>query len=225
MTTKDTIVNYGCHRYETALQKTPPLEETYSQFCIDISRIKFIVNGIQDEAISPVCKYALLINLFGDTRVGLWFAYWCTQTALADIYIKKLHALHRESTTLSDVCYHLLDDGRQTLDIVSNYTNHTHETGTLRLFKPFRLCRLDPDGTPQTIQYYHLHIIAFGDPLGMILVEWQTISSPRFLGTFQIHDQYTADDKNTPDKEKHACFRIDMEWELIPYPHKPSVCS
>ena len=88
---------------------------TYAQFCLDVPRIKLVVDGQRDATLPPPCIYTWLVNLFPDERTGLWFAYWCTQTALADLYIAKLRRIH--AVVRRPAHYHLLDDGQQTVEV------------------------------------------------------------------------------------------------------------
>lgn len=155
---------------------------TYAQFCLDVPRIKLVVDGHRDATLSPPCVYAWLVNLFPDERTGLWFAYWCTQTALADLYIAKLRRIH--AVVRRPTHYHLLDDGQQTVEVRTQPDNaHFDVAGTLRLFKPFRLCRLNDEGTPHTVRRYHLHVTLFADGqrrrstahVGAFVVDWEPV--------------------------------------------------
>ena len=100
------------------------------------------IDGQYDHSISEKCLYAWLVNRFKNEKKGLWFAYWCTQTALADIYQEKVKSLNQHNlhsvlslsttpvqskshsklhsksySTCEPVDYHLLDDGRQRIYI------------------------------------------------------------------------------------------------------------
>ena len=153
---------------------------TYAQFCLDVPRIKLVVDGQRDATLPPPCIYTWLVNLFPDERTGLWFAYWCTQTALADLYIAKLRRIH--AVVRRPAHYHLLDDGQQTVE-VRTQPDTACVAGTLRLFKPFRLCRLDDEGTPHTVRRYHLHVTLFADGqrrhstahVGAFVVDWEPV--------------------------------------------------
>lgn len=155
---------------------------TYAQFCLDVPRIKLVVDGQRDATLPPPCVYTWLVNLFPDERTGLWFAYWCTQTALADLYIAKLRHIH--AVVRRPAHYHLLDDGQQTVEVRTQPdTGRDDVAGTLRLFKPFRLCRLDDEGTPHTVRRYHLHVTLFADGqrrrstahVGAFVVDWEPV--------------------------------------------------
>lgn len=68
--------------------------QIYHQFCLDAKRISMYLEGKYDHSITEQCLYTWLINLFVDEQKGLWFVYWCTQTALGDIYKQKLCELN-----------------------------------------------------------------------------------------------------------------------------------
>ena len=118
---------------------------TYAQFCLDVGRLHLDIDGDTVSRVDANAVYTHLLNLFVDESVGLWFAYWCTQTALASAYYQQLKRLnHMQSPSgdqaspcttdaapfraNADVVYHLLDDGRQTIHI------HTHSCDDKRLF-------------------------------------------------------------------------------------------
>lgn len=178
---------------------------TYAQFCVDVPRLKLVIDGTHDAALSPMCVYTWLINLFDDERTGLQFAYWCTQTALADIYIRKLRSIHALTAHCGGrgggLRYHLLDDGRQTVEVHSTQ-------GTLRLFKPFRLCQLDTEGTPETVRLYHLHVTlvapsaADGVCRTTYTVEWELVYEPRWR---RLRLSTGTDEADTDTTRKRTC--------------------
>lgn len=156
----------------------------FTQFCLDVPRIKLVMDGIHDVHLTPTCMYAMFVNLFTNASTGIWFAHWCTQTALADVYIQKLQNIH-SLVRCESKRYHLLDAGRQIVHVESQPRNHKsacHEDGRMKIVKPFRLCLLDDEGVPQPIKHYHLYIdvIAFRESptLGVYMVHWQTVYVP-----------------------------------------------
>lgn len=161
-------------------------EETYKQFCLDAKRMMLVINGKEDTHLPVKCIYAWLVNLFADEKVGLWFAYWCTQTALASIYQTKVldinHRLslgnndHKKSTTTGFV-YHLIDDGRQCVYIClsgetdddAHHTNHSE----MYIYKPFRVCYYsDHLNCMHTLFYYHLQVHISTHNIGHHDVKW-----------------------------------------------------
>ena len=118
--------------YHTITTHPHKRQSTYHQFCLDIKRQTLMVNGQPDDEhtlASESTLYAWMVNLFSDETVGLWFAYWCTQTALASVYQEMMMHLNgldaKGSTTTTtptepivmNPYMHLLDDGRQQIDI------------------------------------------------------------------------------------------------------------
>lgn len=160
-------------------------ETIYTQFCLDVPRIKLVIDDIHDIQITPTCLYTMFVNLFSNERTGIWFAHWCTQTALADVYIQKLKHIHTSMKRESKQ-YHLLDAGRQIVHVYSqprkNKYDVFYEEGRMKIVKPFSLCVLDDEGAPQPLKHFHLYIdvIAFKqkDTLGIYMVEWQTVYVP-----------------------------------------------
>lgn len=162
-------------------------EETYKQFCLDAKRMVLVINGKEDTNYIPVkCIYTWLVNLFVDEKVGLWFAYWCTQTALASIYqTKVLNINHRLSLGNNDpqkskntgFVYHLIDDGRQHVYICvsddSDYDKHHTNHAEMYIYKPFRVCYYtEQKNCMQTLFYYHLRVHISTHNLGQHDVKW-----------------------------------------------------
>lgn len=167
---------------------------TYQQFCLDVKRLELVVDDERDDEACEAALYTWVVNLFTDANVGLWFAYWCTQTALADIYCKKLHTLNRRGAVRF---FHLLDDGRQSVclhtaretieldgvrpDEADEWTiaSVQHVGAVLHLTKPFRVAHQTHD--PEThedcfrvVRRYMLHVWVYGtrDRLGEYTVRW-----------------------------------------------------
>lgn len=193
---------------------------TYAQFCLDLPRIKLVVDGERDATLPPPCVYAWLVNLFPDERTGLWFAHWCTQTALADVYIAKLQRIH--AVVRRPAHYHLLDDGQQTVEVRTQPDAvHADVAGTLRLFKPFRLCRLDDEGTPHAVRRYHLHVTLFADGqrrrtnahVGAFVVDWEPVMMMvrRPLSSVQVRRRHKCDE----DAASHESVTNCAEWLIV----------
>ena len=67
---------------------------TYNQFCLDVKRMQFEVDGEFDSVASENALYTWIVNMFADEAIGLWFVYWCTQTALAPVYYNQFMLLN-----------------------------------------------------------------------------------------------------------------------------------
>lgn len=179
--------------------------EIYRQFCLDAKRISISIDGIYDPALSEKCLYTWMLNVFENEKKGLWLAYWCTQTSLADSYRQKVHSLNgctgidSESSTAVAFSYHLVDDGRQRVHI--NLYDDTHcdthcDTADLCLYKPFRVCYLHPDqDVPITLYYLHLQILLDTKSLGKYEVNWLSYA------TYTPLDIHTKKRKNTTDAD------------------------
>ena len=75
--------------------------------------------------------------------------HWCTQTALAPIYVRTVHRLQQSDTPLCST--HLVDDGQQRVVF--------HRTGKLFLCKPFRIVKSTTSNTTLTVAtHVSLHI-------------------------------------------------------------------
>jgi hypothetical protein len=116
--------------YQQVTTEPRDRQATYEQFCLDVGRLHLEIDGEIEgcqAAEESAVMYTHLLNLFTEESVGLWFAYWCTQTALAGIYQDQLLRLNRHEgcnrsqTSMTNcppcftngIVYHLLDDGRQ----------------------------------------------------------------------------------------------------------------
>ena len=161
-------------------------KEIYQQFCLDACRMHIILNGKTNEFNMEVkCFYTWLVNLFTEPCIGLWFAYWCTQTALASIYNKKVIDLNaRLSLDLpifkdnSFMDYHLVDNGRQWVYI--NFTDIAHEHADLHIYKPFRVCYYK-NNNMQNLCFYHLHVTVSTQCLGEYTIQWIRFASDKPL--------------------------------------------
>lgn len=152
-------------------------KEVYEQFCLDAKRMMLVIDGKEDTHLPVQCAYTWLVNLFTNEAIGLWFAYWCTQTSLASIYqTKVLDINHRLS--LGNInrqphgfIYHLVDDGRQHVFIcLSNISN---EHADMFIYKPFRVCYYsERECSMRTLFYYHLQVHVSTHRLGHHSVKW-----------------------------------------------------
>ena len=168
--TAQQITNSLFHRITTNSRER---SATYRQFCVDAKRLDIIIDGESDTDVSENALYAWVINLCSDEQIGLWFAYWCTQTALADIYHRQLLFLNRDysNTPVDGFNYHLLDNGRQRVEI------DMHRS-VLHITKPFRVCRIVSEAyTFEELDRYILHVWVYGTPklLGTYRVRWVCI--------------------------------------------------
>ena len=149
-------------------------EEVYKQFCMDAKRMMLVIDGKYDECAPVQCIYTWLINLFKNEKIGLWFAYWCTQTSLASIYQTKLLDLnHSMISRNSDdaFMYHLVDDGRQHVYVCLSDISSKH--AELYLYKPFRVCYFQQSTSAmKTLFYYCLRVHISTYTLGLYDVQW-----------------------------------------------------
>ena len=183
-------------------------KEIYQQFCLDAKRMSVFIDGQYDHSISEKCLYTWLVNRFKNEKKGLWFAYWCTQTALADIYQEKvkllnqnhLHSLLSLSTTpvhsksystCEPVDYHLLDDGRQRIYI--KLSDIQKDNAIMHVFKPFRVCYMYHERL-RTLYYIHLSIYVDTYTLGTYKTEWIRFDSPTSL---DVHQKTIIQDDDT----------------------------
>ena len=114
---------------------TPPFSEVYQQFQVDAPRIHFYINDVKETDIDVICAY-----LLQDEECGQAALHWCTQTALAPIYIAKWE---RVIKTYGE-CTHLVDDGPQTIRILDS---------KLVIKKPFKIMREAVDGSASLPAY------------------------------------------------------------------------
>ena len=134
------------------------------------------------------CIYTWLINLFKNEKIGLWFAYWCTQTSLASIYQTKLLDLNRTLMPRDKddaFMYHLVDNGRQYVYICLSEIGSEH--AELFLYKPFRVCYLNSSSTMKTVFYYHMRIHISTRTLGLYDVRWIRSQHKKSLGLKKEH--------------------------------------
>lgn len=156
-------------------------EAVYDQFCLDAKRMLLVIDGQDDHNIPAQCIYTRLINLFTNEKIGLWLAYWCTQTALASIYRTKLmdinhnFSVERDTSgaveTSDSFTYHLVDDGRQHVHICLSDMSNDH--AEMYIYKPFRVCYYsERQSCMCTLLYYHLRIHITTHCLGRYDVQW-----------------------------------------------------
>lgn len=181
---------------EEVTASTKMREDVYQQFCLDAKRINVFIDGKYDQHVSENCLYTWIINLFENEKKGLWFAFWCTQTSLANIYQRKvktlnnipLHLSFSENTNNPSIDRHLVDDGRQRVYIKLSYIQR--EEAELCLLKPFRVCYLNNEHL-RTLYYLHLHIFVDTHSLGKYNVKWIRFDSftPLDVHTKQITNE------------------------------------
>jgi hypothetical protein len=153
---------------------------TYHQFCLDAGRMDIAINGEGVADMPEQCLYTWMINMFRDERKGLWFVYWCTQTALASVYHAKASELNHDTSrtecqlrngdTRTTTAYHLLDDGRQKVCLRVSDTDA--EEAELSLSKPFRVAVFVDGHSLETVCYYQLQVKATTRALGRFEVTW-----------------------------------------------------
>ena len=133
--------------FQQVTTETRHRQATYEQFCLDVPRLHLEIDGEVEGCASDDSEcglsnasvlYTHLLNLFDEESVGLWFAYWCTQTALATAYHEqlvrlnshsrnKIQALSPSANDSHDIVYHLLDDGRQRIHLHSQFVDAGRE--------------------------------------------------------------------------------------------------
>ena len=165
--------------FDHIVNNTRHQKATYEQFCLDAKRMLLVVDDKKEDSDIPVqCIYAWIINLFANEKIGFWFAYWCTQTALASIYeTKVLDINHRfnitktTATPSNGFVYHLIDDGRQHVYICLSHLSNDH--ADMYIYKPFRVCYYsDYQQAMCTLFYYHLRVHISTHHLGQYHVKW-----------------------------------------------------
>lgn len=188
----------------------PTSREICAQFAVDAPRIQISFDG-EVTADPPTVILCEILNRYPD---GLMMAHWCTQTALADIYIRKLkeiqsvaptilsHLDHVMGTGPSDVTttpLHLVDGGKQTNDF---------DAHSLTIFKPFFLCRITNDDGFERIRAMTLQVRVTDD--GSYTVAWKVqphqpsqtsdddavpVTTPRTEDAFEFihHEDYDED--------------------------------
>lgn len=149
-------------------------KQVYEQFCLDANRIMLVIDDKEDTNLPVQCIYTWLVNLFTDEAIGLWFAYWCTQTSLASIYHTKVLDINHTPSAHHPphgFAYHLVDDGRQHVYIcLSNISN---EHADMFIYKPFRVCYYSERSNSMcTLFYYHLQVHISTHRLGHYDVKW-----------------------------------------------------
>ena len=148
--------------------------EICSQFAVDAPRLQIAFDG-QVTTDPPAVILCEILNRYPN---GLLMAHWCTQTALADIYIRKLEQIQAVApTVLSHLTtvlgsepsdrdaitpLHLVDGGKQTNDF---------EAHSLTIVKPFVLCRITADDGFQRIRAMMLRVQVSDD--GSYTVSWK----------------------------------------------------
>ena len=89
----------------------------YDQFLVDIPRVRIYIDGELENS-SPQCIFAIIVNKY-EFQTGIRFAFWCTQTSLAPIYMRKVEEINPEFHR-NEIKYHLLDNGEQKINVTDN---------------------------------------------------------------------------------------------------------
>ena len=110
--------------------KLPSSTEIFDQFKLDVPRIRIYIDSISESSYDIILAY--LLNRDISEHINLRSMYWCTQTALAPIYIEKRMKLYKKHKNI-----HLLDGGTQHINI-NDYCIH--------ISKPFRVCKEKKNG-------------------------------------------------------------------------------
>ena len=119
------------------------------QFETDVPRIAFFVDDIAISSTQPKTLAAYLSKWSNTHRFDpKVIQYWCTQTALAPVYVRMVKWL---TAGTHGVCkIHVVDGGYQHIVLRSS--------GSLYIQKPFRLM-LEDQHTMQTVGTLMLHIV------------------------------------------------------------------
>ena len=113
----------------------PSFHDIYSQFIVDAPRIKFYIDGVAETNTDMICAY-FMQDENGTFDQGINALHWCTQTALAPIYIEKWREIAKARG--DGLASHLVDDGPQTIRIAGD---------TIRIAKPFKIMNEVQSGT------------------------------------------------------------------------------
>lgn len=145
--------------------KTVSQKETVEQFYRDVGRldIKFASNDTSNTRELPLEELERRLTLWWFSHIGSnevvppilaelpesleACIYWCTQTALAEHYVK---FIHQHGIYLSD-SRHLLDSGPQTILF--------REDGRIAIDKPFRESIVSPSGCERTVKRWLLKVV------------------------------------------------------------------
>ena len=133
-------------------------KEVYRQFLIDAPRINIIV----DENPWSHDAHTLYNYIMNRYRNGMDIVYWCTQTALAGIYFKKLSQI-RNIILHTPVILHLIDGGKQT---------NTLQANGIVVQKPFYVCTVDSEEGRRIIKQLLLTVQAYDN--STVTIEWTT---------------------------------------------------
>jgi hypothetical protein len=115
----------------------PSFDEIFQQFNVDSPRVQFFLDGVCERQSDVVLT--CLMNRAADRGgtdgdrargfdEGVRSLFWCTQTALAPLYIDKWS----EIVTQRGDAFHLVDDGKQVIRITDD---------DIRITKPFRILK------------------------------------------------------------------------------------
>ena len=94
----------------------------------DANRIMLVIDDKEDTNLPVQCIYTWLVNLFTDEAIGLWFAYWCTQTSLASIYTPRCWTSTIHTNPPPTTRIHLPLGRRRTLTRIHLFVQHLERT-------------------------------------------------------------------------------------------------
>ena len=147
-------------------------KEICDQFALDAPRIQIIV----DDEVCHDPPAVLLCDIINRYANGLVMAQWCTQTALADIYIKKLEQIQKVAPTLlsqMNGASHARDREESRLHLVDGGKQINHfEKESVQIYKPFQLCLANDEGL-QTLRHMTLFIRVQED--STYTVKWKVL--------------------------------------------------
>ena len=140
--------------------KLPPSNEIFDQFKLDVPRIRIYIDGIYESSYDIIFAYVLNRDISEYTNLRTM--HWCTQTALAPIYIEKRMKLYKKHKNI-----HLLDDGTQHITI-NDYCIH--------ISKPFRVCKEKKNGGLYFAYQLRLTVRVYASNY---TVEWNRFKKPK----------------------------------------------
>ena len=140
--------------------KLPPSNEIFDQFKLDAPRVRIYIDGVYEPSYDIILAY--LLNRNTSEYNNLRSMYWCTQTALAPVYIEKRMKLYKKKSNI-----HLLDDGTQHI-MINDYCIH--------ISKPFRVCKEKKNGGLHLAYHLMLTVRIYNSNY---TVEWVRLKKPK----------------------------------------------
>ena len=184
--------------------------DTYQQFLIDAPRIKICVDDKPWQG-DAAALYNHILNNYSN---GHDIAFWCTQTALAGIYFKKVSQIRNLDLPIQTTL-HLLDGGKQTI---------TLHASSIVIRKPFHVCTVDSEAGRLIQARLLLTVHVYEN--STITIEWTTqksrttdakIAGETYKTDAQCDDtggdepEYEIIDRNDPSI--HSCKDQHLEQE------------